>query len=738
MNVFTHDRKSPRILLVSNRLPVVIKKRKGRFYFSPAIGGLATALSSVYQKRNCLWIGWPGIASELEPEVKSKLYSEYNCYPVFLTKEDVEYFYYGFCNSTLWPLFHGFPQITKYDSSQWESYKKVNRIFYDTIAEIYKPNDIIWIHDYHLMLLPSLLREEFPDAKIGFFLHIPFPSPEIFRLLPWRREILEGILGADLIGFHIYDYVVNFLNTIRQLFGIDHELGTVLFDGRLIKIDAFPIGIDFEKYFNAISRRRVQKGIRKFLSAVGDRKIIFSIDRLDYTKGILERLEAFETFLENNPEWHEKVVFILVVPPSRMSVRPYRSLKRQIDETIGRINGKYESINWRPIIYIHRTIPSDTLLALYSIADVALITPIKDGMNLVSKEYIAARSDGRGVLILSEMSGASKELLEAIIVNPNDIEEVANAIKTALEMPEEEQIKRIRKMQERLRSYDINRWVQSFLEKLSETKEIQNSMRLRIFDDKKLSQLKEDCYKSPRLFLLDYDGTLVPFADKPKDARPNDRVLGILDKLSRVPESEVVLISGRDKDTLDKWFGNLNISLVAEHGAWIKEKSHTKWEIIDPSLTSEWKREVRPILELFVDRIPNSFIEEKDFSLVWHYRSVREYDISLSNDLMASLTQMAANLEISVLKGPKVIEIKNAGINKGRAALHFLSKDNYQFILAIGDDLADEALFKVLPKHAYSIKVGMTASYARFNLISQKDVLPLLEKLLEWYNVDGS
>ena len=725
--------KSPRILLASNRLPVVIKKRKGRFYFRSAIGGLATALSSVYQKHNCLWIGSSKLTPQLESTVKSKLYSEYNCYPVFLPNEDIEYFYHGFCNGTLWPLFHGFPQITKYDSSQWERYKKVNKLFRDSIAEIYKPNDIIWIHDYHLMLLPSLLREEFSDAKIGFFLHIPFPSPEIFRLLPWRREILKGMLGADLIGFHTYDYAVNFLNNLHHLLGIDHELDTVLFEDLLVKIDAFPMGVDFETYFNATSRRKVQKEIHKFLSTVGNRKIIFSIDRLDYTKGILERLDAFEVFLENNPEWHEKIVMILVVPPSRMGSRPYRSLKKQIDEMVGRIDGKYGTVGWRPIIYIHRTIPFDTLLALYSIADIALITPIKDGMNLVAKEYIAACSDGKGVLILSEMAGASKELIEAIIVNPNNKEEVADAIKTALEMPEEEQIKRIRKMQKRLRFYDIERWVHQFLEKLHEIKEIQNSMRSRILDDEKLSQLKEDYYKSSsRLFLLDYDGTLVPFANKPQDARPNDRILGILNKSSKIPENEVVLISGRDKETLDKWFGSLNISLVAEHGAWIKEKSHTKWEIIEP-LTSEWKREVRPILELFVDRVPNSFTEEKDFSLAWHYRNIgTEYSASLSNDLMAFLTQIAANLEISVLKGSKVIEIKNVEIDKGRAALRFLSKDNYQFILAIGDDSTDEALFRILPKHAYSIKVGMTPSYARFNLIAQKDVVPLLEKLLNY------
>lgn len=723
--------KSPRILLVSNRLPVAIEKRKGGFHYHRTIGGLATALSSVYQKYNCLWIGWPGLTPRLKATLKSKLYSEYNCYPVFLPNRDVENFYHGFSNETLWPLFHCFPRSTRYDYAQWECYKKANKSFFDSVVEISKPNDIIWIHDYHLMLLPSLLREELPDATIGFFLHIPFPPPEIFRLLPWRIEILKGLLGADLIGFHTHDYAGNFLNNLHSLLGIDHELGKVSFESRTVKIDAFPMGIDFETHFNATSMREVQKEIHKFQSIVGNRKIIFSIDRLDYTKGIPERLDAFEVFLENNPKWHEKIVLILIVAPSRTGSHQYQLLKNQIDEMVGRINGKYGTVGWTPIIYIHRTIPFNTLSALYAIADVALITPIKDGMNLVAKEYIAACSDGKGVLILSEMAGAAKELGEAIIVNPNNKEDVADAIKTALKMPEKEQIERIKKMQKRLRFYDIERWTCQFFEKLHEIKEIQNLMEARIVDAEKLSQLKEDYYKSSsRLILLDYDGTLVPFADTPEDARPDDRILDILNKLSETPENEVVLITGRDKETLDKWFGSLNISLIAEHGAWIKKKSHTEWEIIEP-LTSEWKREIRPILELFVDRVPNSFIEEKDFSLAWHYRNVEtEHGASLSNELMALLTQISANLEIGVLKGSKVIEIKNIGINKGRTALRFLSKENYQFILAIGDDFTDEALFRILPKDAYSIKVGMTSSYARFNFTTQKEVVPLLEKLL--------
>lgn len=724
--------KNRRILLVSNRLPVTVEKKKGGFHFHQSIGGLATALSSVYKKYNCMWVGWPGIISYSKEKIESKLSTEYNCYPVFISKRAVERFYHGFCNETLWPLFHYFPRITRYDSVQWEYYKKVNELFRDKILDIVKPDDFIWIHDYHLMYLPSLLREELPEATIGFFLHVPFPPVEIYRLLPWRIEILKGLLGADLIGLHTHEYATNFLNTIPYFLGIDHELGNVAFENRTVKVGVFPMGIDFESYFNASNNKDVKKEIQKFRNIVGDRKIIFSIDRLDYIKGIPERLEAYETFLIKNPRLHEKVIMVLVVSPSRVGGVQYQLLNNQINEMVGKINGKYGTIGWSPIVYLHRTLPLNTLCALYMIADVALITPIRDGMNLVAKEYISACSDGKGVLILSEMAGAAKELGEAILVNPNNKEEIAEAIKKAFEMPEQEQTIRNKAMQKRLRFYDIERWTNQFLEGLLEVKKFQEIMSAKIVDNEIQSQLLTDYYKSSsRLILLDYDGTLVPFASRPEDAKPDNTLVEMLKKLSDVPENEVVLITGRDRETLDKWFDNLNISLVAEHGVWIKKRDSKKWETIE-LLTSEWKNEIRPVLELFVDRVPGSFIEEKEFSLAWHYRNVEtESGIALSHELMTVLTHISANLEIGVLKGSKVIEIKNVGINKGRAGLRFLSKHNFQFILAIGDDFTDEALFRILPKNAYSIRVGITSSLARFNLANHQDVITLLTELSE-------
>lgn len=723
-----------RILIASNRLPISVERRKGKAYFHPSVGGLATALSSVHNQYQWWWVGWSGTKS-FSKKIESKFVSEFRCYPVFLTKKDIEKYYQGFCNRTLWPLFHYFPRITKYDSSEWDYYKKVNQVFCNRIVDVANPDDVIWIHDYHLMLLPGLLKKYLPEATIGFFLHIPFPPFGIFRLLPWRKEILNGILGADLIGFHTFEYSNNFLDSVLCLLGKDHELGRIHNENRIIKVGVFPLGIDFQRYFTAGKDPQVNSEIRRLRNIIGKRKVVLSIDRLDYTKGIPERLDAFNTFLENNPKWHGNVTLALAVTPSRVNVHEYQLLKKEIDELVGRINGKYSTIDWSPILYVHQTLPFHTLAALYIMADVALVTPIRDGMNLIAKEYIAASSNGLGVLILSEMAGAARELGEAIIVNPNNKQEISDALNLALEMSTKEQILRNTTMQKRLRFYDIELWTRQFFDQLFEIKKLQETLEAKLIDDRIKSKLITDYHKNnSRIIFLDYDGTLVPFTESPRKSTPDDKLLELLEQLAEPPENEIVLITGRDRSTLDKWFRKLNISLVGEHGTWIKTKKSNSWEIIEP-LQSDWKREIRPTLELYVDRVPGSFIEEKEFSIAWHYRNVKTEGGELqAKELMALLTSISANIEIGVLHGNKVIELKNVGINKGRAALRFLSKQNPQFILAIGDDSTDESLFQLLPQNAYSIKVGIESSYARFNLTSQSEVVPLLKELL---NVTG-
>ena len=570
-----------------------------------------------------------------------------------------------------------------------------------------------------------------PDLPIGFFLHIPFPSFETFRLLPgrWRREILEGLLGADLIGFHTHEYTQYFLRSLLRILGEEHEMGEILHKNRIVKAGTFPMGIDFQKFYNAIEDPEVQRERARIGQMAKELKIILSIDRLDYTKGILNRLKGYENLLEKNPRWRGKVLLIMVVVPSRTAIEQYGEMKKKIEELVGRINGRFGSIDWTPILYQYRFLPIPSLLALYGESDVALVTPLRDGMNLIAKEYIATRRDQTGVLILSEMAGASQELGEAILINPNNREEIGEALAEALEMPEEDQKRRNRMMQERLKNYDVHRWADDFIQTLLCTKEKQNRYEARFL----ASSLKEDLvrnYRSAqrRLIFLDYDGTLVPFVEMPQEAIPPERVLQILKALSEDPRNEVVLISGRVRKSLDCWFGMIPIALVAEHGIWLKEKGK-EWRMVKP-LTNDWKPQILPLLERYVERLPGAHLEEKEFSLVWHFRGADPELASLrKKELMDDLVHFTANRDIQVLQGSKVVEVKNSGVNKGTAALHWISENENVFTLAIGDDLTDEDLFMALPTESASIRVGKFGSNARYNLPSPEEVLQLLEEL---------
>ncbi len=730
-----------KLLIVSNRLPVTVTKRGSSLKLHSSVGGLATGLDTFHKSHKSLWIGWPGyVAGKDTTEkkiVKRKLTAK-NCHPVFLSPYDVENYYHGFCNKVIWPLFHYFTEHAVYEKRFWKAYKRINEQFCETVSAIAKPGDRIWIHDYQLMLLPKLLRQKNPNATIGFFLHIPFPSSEIFRLLPCRTEIIEGLLGADLIGFHTHDYVHHFAESTRRLLGYEYTLGQINTVQRKVMVDAFPMGIDYNRFNEANGNTHVHKETIRIRKRLGDRKIIVSIDRLDYTKGIVERLEAFDLFLEKNPEYKKKVTLILVAVPSRTGVEQYASLKKHVDELISRINGKYGDIGWVPIWYLYRLIPFDKLVPLYSIGDVALITPLRDGMNLIAKEYIASKPDATGVLILSEMAGAARELGEALIVNPNNREQIAEAIKQALEMSSEEQIRRNTVMQKRLQRYSLERWARDFMERLHHIKQLQADSHISKLTSSIMRALIKDYAKSQdRLILLDYDGTLTSFSENPDDARPDAEINKILRKLTNEQKNLLVIVSGRRRDTLDKWFNSQKINLIAEHGIWLKTQSQ-KWQLIE-RLENKWKAQIKPILDVFVDRTPGSFIEEKEYSLVWHYRKAdAKLALIRSGELKETLRYLTNDLNLGVIEGSKVIEIKDSGINKGRAALKWIKSKKWDFILAIGDDWTDEDLFSILPDGAYSIKVGYGVSEARYSVDDPPAVRKLLKAMIKGENFRGS
>lgn len=737
-----------RLIVVSNRLPVTLNyDADGSVTYHTSSGGLASGISAyldrcestgqyadAFDGEKSLWIGWPGsdVPASDRAEVQKRLKSEHGAWPVYLTDEEVEGYYEGFSNGTLWPLFHYFHVYCDYSEENWQTYIEVNRRFADAVLEVAEEGDTIWVHDYQLMLVPQMLRDAMPDAQIGFFLHIPFPSHDIFRLLPrdWGRRILQGVIGANLIGFHTYDYTHHFLRTLLRMLGMDHSMGSVALGDRTLKVDTFPMGIEYHKFHDATGLPEVEQEKQELLGLMNGRKMVLSVDRLDYTKGILNRLRGFEHFLETYPEWREQVKLVLIVVPSREQVDEYEQIKHELDETVGRINGQYGSVGWTPVAYVYRSVPFSRLVAAYAMADAALITPLRDGMNLVAKEYVACRQNQDGVLILSEMAGAASELSESLLINPNSIDEIADALKAALEMPLEEQNRRMEAMQQRLRRYDVVRWAEDFLQSLEEASDPDQSIPS-IHVTSTQSQHFKTAFNGAkkRLLFLDYDGTLVGFSGNPDSVAPTEQVTSALTKLAKLPDTEVVVISGRQHTTLEKWVGETGVSIVAEHGAVIRRKNR-EWQISQPP-QHRWKQELRPILETYVDRLPGSFVEEKQFCLVWHYRnSDPELGPLRARELIDSLMAFTGNqTTVQVLPGNKVVELRDPSHNKGAIAAQIAHEVNADFILAIGDDITDEDMFRSLPDGSLTVKVGHPPTAAIYRVKSPDEVLLLLEAL---------
>jgi trehalose 6-phosphate synthase/phosphatase len=721
-------------VIVANRLPVSVSKVDGKLQFTPSNGGLATAMSSLKTDNSKMWIGWPGIASDdlttaEKRQITNKL-RQYDCYPVFLSHQQVQNFYEGYANDTIWPLFHYFQSVAKFEQTYWQAYSSVNKLYANAVLRWAEPAAKIWIHDYHLMLLPDLLRGKLPDSAIGFFLHIPFPSYEIFRLLPERREILQGLLGSDLIGFHTYDYARHFSSSVLRLLGLESRHGTIRVGQRLVSVDAFPIGIDYQKFVAATKSPAVKDELTTLDHHYDGQRVILSMDRLDYSKGIANRLEAFEQLLRNYPQYHKKVALVMVAVPSRIEVIAYKELRDEIEQTVSRINGMYATVDWTPISYQFKNLPFTQIVSLFAKADIALITPLRDGMNLVAKEYVASKQKRPGVLILSEMTGAVDELPEALRINPNDTATIVRAIRQALRMPAAEQRKRMRLMQRRLSQYSVQRWGNDFIEQLEASKRKQGELSRKYLQAQDKNEIINAFRQADRrLFLLDYDGTLADFVNTPDPAyaKPSRTLLKVLADLANLRHTEVCIISGRTRDALQSWFGKLPLTLVAEHGAWVKERG--EWSQQELSF-QEQKEMLRPILERYAERTPGAHIEEKTFALVWHYDNVApDLAYDRTANLRHELLTLVDTTEVGVYSGHKIIEIKPRSIHKGTVADELLASSQADFVLCGGDDYTDEDMFKALPESAYTINVGRKETHARFQLETVRQMVDLLQKL---------
>lgn len=720
-----------KLIIISNRLPLTLIEENNEYKVKTSAGGLATGLNSLETPLEKHWIGWPGIhiTSQLaKDEIDAKLSSR-NFHPVYLTPQQIEDYYEGYSNSVIWPLFHYFFSYVRYRNTYWDTYKTVNALFCEKAMEIIQPGDIVWVQDYHLMLLPQMLREKIPDISIGYFLHIPFPSYELFRTLPERAEILNGLLGADLVAFHIHSYMYHFIDAVRRILKLDSFLDEIYLGDRRTIVDAFSMGINYEMYHNAILNPKIKNKAKNLRQEFGESKIIVSVDRLDYSKGILIRLKSFENFLINHPEYRRKVSHVMIVSPSRDKVDIYAKLKEKIDRKVGAINGKFATAGWQPIYYFYQTYGFEELVALYHISDIALITSFRDGMNLVAKEYVAVKRKRKGVLILSELAGASIELSEAIIINPTNTKEMENAIHQALMMSKQEQATNLNSMQETLKTQHIEQWAKSFISELIQINRRNKKLRQKIIDETKFTQIKQLYHQSQnRLLILDYDGTLSPFHSDPKKAYPKKELLQLLKRMSADPLNKIVISSGRDKQTLENWLGHLPIDLAAEHGAFYKEKG--KWN--SKVEKTEWDNELINRIEHIVKKTPHSKLEIKETTLVWHYREV---DIWLAElritQLIGELNNLSSRKKLQIIKGNKIIEIKSGEFTKGKEALRLIEENDYDFILALGDDTTDEEMFTRLPSDAITIKVGNISQVSQYNIPSQQQTVAFLNHLIQ-------
>ena len=543
-----------RVVVVSNRLPVTARRTPGGIELARSPGGLVTALDPVLRAEGGTWIGWPGVELA-EGEALPVGDLPYRLEPIPLTREEVRGYYHGLSNRTLWPLLHSLVESSRFEGECWATYEEVNARFARATAEVSRTDDLVWIHDYHLMRLPCFLRRAGFEGRLAFFLHVPFPSYDIFRLLPWDRDILRSLLSCDLVGFHVESFARNFMDCAERLLGarVDRAAWVVEHGDRTARVGAFPIGIDFRLFEDRARRPRPadQRLHRK--------KVVLGVDRLDYTKGIPERIRSIERLLERYPEHREAVTLLQIAVPSRAEVAEYRDLKRAIDEEVGRVNGRFGTERWVPIHYLYRSFDQDQLACLYRDADVALVTPLRDGMNLVAKEYVACQVDDPGVLVLSRLAGAAETMHEAILVNPYDVDGTAVGLHRALTMPESERRSRMTALRSREQRNDVYAWLDGYLHAAEA-----GPAALHLPTDADFEVWFGSLHGDHRLALcLDYEGTIAPPSPR-RPTVPEPRIVASLASLAASGRVDVAILSHRSLTDLRAAIG---LSGVAYAGA---------------------------------------------------------------------------------------------------------------------------------------------------------------------------
>jgi trehalose 6-phosphate synthase/phosphatase len=698
--------------------------------------GVARSLEHLARDHEVWWIGWPGATAgdtAAQRAEADSLLAARSQRAVWLTTSDAQGAYEGFSRGVIWPLFHYFPEHVPPDSNDWSAYQRVNEHFADAVVAAFRPGDRIWIHDYDLLLAPSLIRQRLPNASIGFFLHIPFPAPDLFRTLLWRRQIIEGLLGADVLGFHTYEYAAHFMTAVRTVLTTETTADHLWWKGRPVHVGAFPMGIDTAHIEAQSNRPEILQRSAAIRLQARPRRLLVGIDRLDYATGLPRRLLAFEKLMDRAPALGDQVRYIQVAIPSRSDTRVNPSLRRQIDALIGRINGERGTTDSVPIHYLHRAISPDEVIALYRAADVMLVTPLRDGMNLVAKEFVAARTDERGVLVLSEFAGAAAELQEALLVNPYNIDDVARVLEEALSLDETEQARRMRSLRSVVHRFTVRNWSSEVLHRLSDGERPAGWTGPERPDDALKAFAAGTLPSTGSITLLiDYDGTLVPYSDTPDEAAPDAELLRLLASLAAHPQIALHIVSGRSIDTLNRWFWRLNAHLWAEHGAAHRRPETGAWEHFVPS-DRRWLDRAAAYLKMVSEETPGARLEEKSTGLAWHYRLV-DPDLAARQvpRIRQELPGILQNAAVELFDGRLVLEVRVHGISKGLVVRHIARTGRLRGpIVAIGDDRTDEEMFSALPPSGIGIRVGGGSTSARYALTDYRGVRRMLRLLLD-------
>ncbi|KAF9182961.1 threalose-6-phosphate phosphatase [Haplosporangium sp. Z 767] len=673
-----------------------------------------SGIMSLNKDLETIQIGWVGeladqdgyivpsksLTEKHKQSLKNKLWQQAKVVPIFLEDSRAAGHYEGYCKTVLWPLFHYllWEEATdgRIETKNWDDYVAVNQTFTDAIVEQYQPGDIVWIHDYHLLLVPHMLRQKLPGAAIGVFIHAPFPSSEIFRCLPKRVEVLNGLLGANQIGFQTYSYARHFISCCTRVNGYESTPRGVDAMGSTVWVGTFPIGIDAER----VERQRKAPGVLPKMDAIRKtykgKRIIVGRDKLDLVKGVQQKLQAFEKFLNDYPEMQGEVVLIQVTSPPLVE-NP--KLEAKIAELVAHINGTYGSLNFTPVHHYHQHIDRDEYYALLSVADIGLITSVRDGMNTTSLEYIMCQSENHGPLILSEFTGTAGSLGGALMVNPWDYQGVARVIYDALNLTEEDKIARHSQLHKHVLSHTAQFWAKSFISELILNVGTWDQSTPTPYLD---TSIMVDEYKSAkkRLLMFDYDGTLTPIRKTPGAAVPQEHMLKALTALAKDPNNVVWVISGRDQNVLEEWLGGIeNLGFSAEHGSFMRQPGSKKWVNLTESLDMSWKNDVIEIFTYYTERTQGSFIEHKRSSLTWHYRMADpEFGAFQAKECQNHLENaVLSKLPVEILVGKKNLEVRPTVVNKGEIVKRLLSQHpEAEFVLCAGDDKTDEDMFRAL------------------------------------------